>query len=371
MIRHSYIAISLLIGVPLWAQETADQMFARGVSLQQSSKWTDAEKTYRAYLKRFGPKMEVLANLGAVLVREDRFTDAIEAYRQALKLAPDVLPLRLNLGLAYFKSGQLPPAVEQFNAVLDKQPGNRQVLQLRAMSMLELERTEEAVRDYSALMPSDDINVRLGLASAYMRLDRAAEAEGIMEPLFQTDTAEVKLLLGQVMIEGGRLDEAKKTLARAAELNPNLPTIHLNLGAVHWRQKDTDAAFVEWRKELKLHPESFQANYTLGAALATMSTPPEETTRLLRKAVAIQPGSAIALYQLAKLIWRQSQGQEAVSLLERSTRLDPKHRNAHYLLGTVYQSLGRKEEASKEFATVKRLSSEELNRTKDLFESAR
>jgi len=355
----------------LFGQAAADKLFERAVQLQQAGKWAEAEQAYRTHTKRFGAQAEILANLGAVLVRQERFPEAIDAYAQALQLAPGVLPIRLNLGLAYFKSGQLATAVEQFAAVLEKQPGHLQARQLRAMCLLELERYEEAARDYSALLPSQDVNVRLGLASAYLRLDRAAEAQSIMTPLFESDTAEVKLLLGQVLIENGQLDEAKKALERAAELNPHLPTVHLNLGAAYWRQQDTETALAQWRQELSRHPESFQANYTLGAALAVSSAHPEEASRLLRKAVALKPGSAMALYQLAKLLWRESQGQEAISLLERSIRADPNYRESHYLLGSIYQGLGRKEEAAREFAAVKRISQEAMRRSQDLFESAR
>ncbi len=366
------VSLSLLMVSGLSGQPAADQLFEQAVQLQQAGRWAEAEKAYRAHTKRFGPQPETLANLGAVLVRQERFPEAIGAYAQALQLAPGVLPIRINLGLAYFKSGQLAPAVEQFTAVLEKQAGHAQARQLRAMCLLELERYEEAARDYAALLPSSDVNVRLGLASAYLRLDRAAEAQSIMTPLFESDTAEVKLLLGQVLIENGQLDEAKKALERAAELNPHLPTVHLNLGAAYWRQQDTEAALAQWRQELRRHPESFQANYTLGAALAvSLPADPEEPSRLLRKAVALQPGSAMALYQLAKLLWRQSKGQEAISLLERSIRADPNYRESHYLLGSIYQGLGRKEEAAREFAAVKRLSQEAMRRSQDLFESAR
>jgi tetratricopeptide (TPR) repeat protein len=365
------VSVTLLLliaadGLP--GQSTAEQAFEHAVALQQSGRWTEAEQAYRTYLKSYGPKAETLANLGAVLVRQERFSDAIEAYSAALKLAPGLLPVRLNLGLAYFKSGQLEPAAGAFSRVLEKQPGHAQARQLRAMSLLELERYEEAAQDYAALMPSQDANVRLGLASAYLRLKRTREAQEIMETLFESDTAEVKLLLGQIHVENGQYDEAQKALHRALELNPKLPTVHLSLGSIHWQQRDTAAAIAEWRKELALHPESFQANYTLGTALGLSPDHRQEASRLLRKAVAIKPASPIALYQLAKLVW-QSKNREAIALLERSTRADPDYRQAHYLLGTIYQSLGRKQEAAREFAEVRRIANATIDRGPDLFES--
>ena len=366
------VCVLLLIGVPAApAQQDPEQLFERAVRLQQAGKWAEAEQAYRAYMKIAGPTPEALANLGAVLAREERFEDAIGAYARALKLAPRSIPIHMNLGLAYFKAGQLAPAVEEFTAVLGEQAGNVQARQLRAMSLFELERYDESLRDYVALMPSSDVNVRLGLASAYLKLGRTAEARKIMESLYATDTAEAKLLLGQVLIQTEQYGEARQALDRALQLNPKLPTVHLNLGAIYWKEQKSSEAIAEWREELKLYPETFQANYTLGAALAFVEGHDEESVRLLRKAIALKPANALALCQMGKLLVRQSKYAEAVPFLERAVQADPKFRQAHFALGTAYQNLGRNLEAKSQFAIVRQLSREELRETEDLFESTR
>jgi len=343
--------------------------FERAVRMQQAGDWQGAEQAYRAYLKQFGRKAEILANLGAVLARQERFPEAIEAYRGALKLAPGLLPIRLNLGLAYFKAAQLAPAVEEFSAVLTAQPGNAQARQLRAVCLFELERFEEAAADYAALMPTEDANIRIGLASSYLRLKRMRESQDIIDTLIESDSAPVKLLLGQMQVENGLLDEAEVTLKRALELDPKIPTAHLSLGAIYWQRDDRAAALEQWRQELQAHPHSFQAGYSLGTGLALAGVDLGEAEKTLRKALALKPGSSLALYQLGKLLW-QSKNREALGLLQRAIAADPNYRNAHYLLGTIYQSLGRKAEADQSFAEVKRISGAEVRRSVDLFESA-
>jgi tetratricopeptide (TPR) repeat protein len=348
------------------AAAQAPEAFERARALQQARRWVDAERAYRDYLKNYAATPEVLANLGAVLVQQERFPEAIAQYKQALALAPGLTPLRLNLGLAYLKSGSREAALTEFTAALRADPANRQVRQLRALTLLELERFEEAAPEYARLMPGD-VSVRLGLATAYTRLGREPEAQEALGPLLdRRDSAEVEMLRGQAMFAENRFDEARAAFELAARLNPRLETVHFHLGATYWKQQQIPEAIAEWRRELAAQPESFQPNYTLGAALALFGSP--EAEPLLRKAVGVKPRSAQALYQLAKLVWQRSKSEEAVSLLERSVASQPKYREARYLLASVYQALGRKSDAAREFSAVRAISERELQRTRDIFE---
>lgn len=200
----------------------ADESFERALQLQQSGDWRAAEDAYRRHLKQYGPQAEVLANLGAVLVGQDRFADAMVSYREGLRLAPQLLPLRLNLGLAFFKSGQLAPAAQQFTVILEKQPRHSQARQLRAICNFELERYEEAAKDYAELMPSADANVRIRLPSAYLRLKRYRESRQTIDTPMDRDSAPVKLRLGQMHVENGQWEQAVPLLKRALELDAKM-----------------------------------------------------------------------------------------------------------------------------------------------------
>ncbi|MSV28330.1 MAG: tetratricopeptide repeat protein [Bryobacterales bacterium] len=357
-------AVALFCAVVAAAQ--APEAFNHARKLQQDGHLADAERAYRAYLKSYGATPEVLANLGAVLVQQERFSEAIAHYKQAIVLAPKMNPLRLNLGLAYLKSGDRAGALAEFSAGLRQGPPNRQLRQLRALTLLELERFEEAAIEYAKLMPGD-VSVRLGLATAYTRLGKEPEAQKALGALLdRRDSAEVEMLRGQAMFAENRFDEARAAFQLAARLNPKLETVHFHLGAIYWKQQQTAEALEEWRLELEAQPEGFQPNYTLGAALALAGRPDAEP--LLRKAVALKPHSAQALYQLAKLVWQRSKSEEAVSLLERSVASQAKYREARYLLASVYQALGRKADAAREFAAVRAISERELQRTRDIFE---
>jgi superkiller protein 3 len=360
-----FVTIALCLAM----QAPSDASFDQARKLQQARRWPEAEQAYRAYIKRFGASAEALANLGAVLVQEEKFAEAIASYQQALQIAPQLAPIHMNLGLAYMKSGKPGEAAAAFTQYLAKDPKNRQALQLRAMAYLDAEKYKESVADYRALLPSEDMTIRLGLASALARSGKAEEARSTLEPVLASNAPEVQFVYGQSLFEEGNYSKALEVLQEVEKAKPGTPLLRFYIGAIYWRQQQTDAAIEEWRKEYNANPEGFQANYTMGAALAF--TNPGDAEPFLRKAVKLRPQHPQSCYQLAKLLWTRSKSPDAVPLLEQAVKSQPAYREAHYLLATVYQSLGRRADAQREFAAVKKLSEAEVQKSRDLFESGK
>jgi tetratricopeptide (TPR) repeat protein len=346
------------------------QTFEQARRLHEAGRLADAEAAYRNFLKKHGPDAGALANLGAVLAGQDRFDEAISSYRQALKLAPQLAGIRLNLGIAQFKRGRFEEAVQEFTGFLKAEPEHRQALQLRAISAFELERFEQAAADYQKLLPEGDLTVRLGLASCYARMGRPAEAREVLGPAIgNEESAEVQFLRGQIFVQDNDLDAALTAFEKALQLKPALAKVRFEIGAIHWRKRNAEAAIEAWRAEHEANPRSFEANYALGAALALSAAAREQAEPYLRAALKIKPRHPGASYHLGKLLWTQSKSREAVGLIESAVSGDPESREARYLLATIYQSLGRKADAAREFAEVRRLSEKEVKRGRDLFEA--
>jgi predicted Zn-dependent protease len=235
-----------------------------------------------------------------------------------------------------------------------------------------MERFAEAAVAYEKLMPSEDLAVKLGYATALLRTQRAAEARQVLEPLMAGQPSpEFQMTMGQAYLIEGLYDEAEGIFQQLYERQPDLGLLRLSLGSVYWKKRRTEEAIALWREDVKRHPESFEANYTLGAALALQEQSRGEAEALLRKAVRLKGQNARANYQLGKLLAGQGKNAEARGLLVVATTREPKYREAHYLLGMVCQKLGRAEEAKREFAIVQQLAKQDLERQIDLFDEAK
>ena len=346
----------------------AQSAFDRGNDHLRAGRLADAEQAYKLHLKTNPTDAQALANLGAVQARREDYASAIVSYQRALKAAPSLTPIFLNLGLAHYKQRQWPQALGAFNEFLKFQPAHRQTLQLRALTLLELESFPEAAKAFEALTPTNDATVLIGLATAYTKSNRAAEAQKLLGPLLDQGTSpELQLTLGQAYFGEGQDADAMAAFQKARALNPNLPTLGLHIGAVLWRQRKLPEAVAEFRGELKRFPADAEANFTLGAAVALTGGDLKESEQLLRKALAQKPNHPRANYQLAKLVWQQRKAPEAIPCLERAVKNDPDLREAYYLLGRVYQETGRKADSQRVFARVKELADKARSRQLDLF----
>lgn len=354
----------LVCALPLAAQSAFD----KGNDHLRAGRLAEAEAAYQLHLKTHPSDAQALANLGAVQARRENFAAAVGAYQRALKAAPSLTPIYLNLGLAYYKQRQWAQARSAFEEFLKFHPGQRQAVQLRALALLELEEFGESARGFETLMPTGDATILMGLATAYARSGRGAEAQKLLGPLLeQGSSAELQLTLGQAFYGEGQDADAMAAFERARALNANLPTLGLHIGAVLWRQRKTAEAVAEWRGEVKRFPGSAEALFTLGTAVALTGGDLVESEQLLRKALAQRPNHARANYQLAKLVWQKRKAAEAIPCLERAVKSDPELREAYYLLGRVYQESGRKADAQRVFARVKELADKARSQQLDLF----
>lgn len=342
--------------------------FERAVQLQQSGRLEEAEKVYRALLRQGAKSPELCANLGALLAQKNDFAGAVQLYEQALRLDPKLAPLHLNLGLAYFKSGKFGLALGSFDKFLAARPSHRQARELRASTLLQLGRLPEAEAAYRDLLTNNEPTVVLGLAAALLQQQKTAEARAVLEPvLSQNPSPEIRLVLGQAMLNEGQYQEAKAVFEELRGSYPQMPLLRLSLGSVYWRERRTEEALALWEEEWKARPQDFEANYTLGAALALNEARKAEAEKLLRTALQLRPASARANYQLAKLQWGQGKTVGVVAMLQQATKAEPNYREAYYLLGMVQQKLGQKAAAEAAFRKVKELSAQSLQKQEDLF----
>lgn len=349
---------------PVAQNREADQLLSSAIQAQQRGDLPTAIRDYEKLL-RLNPKMaEVRVNLGAALADSGRFDDAIAQYRRALLYIADKNAVQLNIALAYYKKGDLAAASREFGELHQHQPQNAQIAILLGDSDVRLGRGSEAVE---MLTPMEAVNAgnpdfEYVLGTALIQAGKRREgAQKLSELAERTQNPDAYLLAGSTFLDLNDYERARQNLEAALRLKPVLPHVYTLTGMARDDVGDQAAAETALREALRQDQNDFNANLYLGSILYKRRAM-DEAKPYLDRALALNPSSSMARYEVA--IWNSKSGHydQAAKDLEQVTRTDPNWLEPHVELANVYYRLHRPQDGAKERETVARLTAQQQSK---------
>jgi len=173
--------------------------------------------------------------------------------------------------------------------------------------------------------------------AAYLRLYQA-------EP----DSYRVHQLMADLAAARNNDAKAIEEYRAAVAMKPSLPNLHYSLGHLLWKELSTDAARREFEAELALNPRHSGALHDLGESYL-MEHKTELALSYLQRALEVNPKNAELHRDLGTGYADLHDYAKAVTEFKIALQADDDG-SLHYKLGRAYQSLGRKDEATHEFA---------------------
>jgi tetratricopeptide (TPR) repeat protein len=168
----------------------------------------------------------------------------------------------------------------------------------------------------------------------------------------------VDQLSAEVFETQSKYTEAIAEYQKAIAKNPNAINLHYLLGRAILMQSHEPAALErarsEFTAELALNPSDAVAEYQIAQILATQMKPAEAAPHFER-AAELRPDFPEALIAVAKLRSEAKRYPEAIALLERAVKLQPRAEVAHYNLMLAYRNAGRAADAQREKAELDKL----------------
>jgi Flp pilus assembly protein TadD len=368
MTRCLVLCLLLFASLRVLAQEAEiTTQFQRALALQQQGRFSEAADEYRALLKHKPDYVEAQANLGVVLARLGKFDEAIRAYETAYKLAPQLTPILLNLGIAYYRAGRFAKAVEVFPQFLAQQPNATQARQLYGLSLAALGKDEEAIRQLEPTLDAapPDAAVLYAIGLAYLRAGKAG-FRATLERLaaFPAGRPALHLLQGQAFLRDREFEQALEELQAAEKLNPDLPRLYYALGLAHQQLGHNREAIAAFELEARRAPQDASTLYYLALVLEADGKADAAEPRV-REALKLDAQNPEANTLLGKILVKQNKPAEALKLLETAIAQDAGDPEKRYLLARIYQQLGRREDAAREFAAVQKLKAEKLKKDRE------
>jgi adenylate cyclase len=154
------------------------------------------------------------------------------------------------------------------------------------------------------------------------------------------------------------LERAAELAQKAITLDDSLPEAHILLGYVSlWKNRQHDLAIAEGGRALALDPNNAEGYATL-ANILTFAGRPEEAIALLEKGMRLNPRAPnyfFYLFELGHAYHWLGQYEKAIAIQKRVLLLNPNEFVAHLELAKIYDELGREEEARAEVAEALKL----------------
>ncbi len=192
------------------------------------------------------------------------------------------------------------------------------------------------------------------LGNVLRNLGRQADAEAsyrkalALKPVY----GEAAYNLGVTLEDLGRLDEALDAYRGALELGHAGAAARVRIGAIEMRQGMTDLALVDIDAAVATDPQSFDAHYYRGLALAQLERF-EDAIAALRQASLLRPTSIEALHALANNLRVVERYEDALNVYWQMVDLQPLEVTTHNNMNQLAWTTGRRDVFLKSFAAAR------------------
>ena len=185
------------------------------------------------------------------------------------------------------------------------------------------------------------------LAQAYVRLRSFSLAYSEFQRTVDLAPTNYKarLDLGNMLLAGGRADDAQAQANAVIAAQPNNADGHALLARVAATRGQKDVALTEIRRALELAPDEGALHETLAMLESGDSAQSSTVETELKKSVALEPKSVSAKILLAAFYMKSSRWPEAESASRDAIFTDPKSLSAREALAQVFLKQGNEAKA--------------------------
>jgi tetratricopeptide (TPR) repeat protein len=211
-----------------------------------------------------------------------------------------------------------------------------------------------------------DWESRFSLAGVYRIIDSRSSIEDVWEQITQSsyflskaqkDTfkkhgiirirdeyVEIYNDRGTALRIGGRISEAIAQYKKAVKLNPDSAKVHYNLGVALQDEGNTNEAIIHYKTTINLKPGYVKAHNNLGVALRQEGKNSEAISHY-KMAVKLKPDHAQSHNNLGIALREEGKNSEAISHYKKAIELKPKFAQAHFNLGIALVAIGNTNKA--------------------------
>jgi tetratricopeptide (TPR) repeat protein len=207
---------------------------------------------------------------------------------------------------------------------------------------------EAAIQFSNALkIDKNFADAHYALAQTYLHMGALSAAFGELQRTVNLQPANYKarIDLGNMLLAGGKIDDAQAQAATAMAAQPNNPDVHALLSRIAARRGQKDIALNEIHRALELAPNEAALHETLALLEAGDLTLSSSVEDELKKSVALDPKSVNAKLLLASFYVKNNRLQEAEQVCWSAVATDPNNLGAREALVQIVLKQGNQARA--------------------------
>jgi tetratricopeptide (TPR) repeat protein len=299
------------------------------------------------------------------LLQQGKVDDAIANLQALEKRDPAIRGLAFELGTAYYKKSDYPNAIEFLKKASAEDPGNREAIQLLAMSYYAGGHPADAIpllEKVQGWIPRANVDSYYIVGTCYIQTRNYDQARHAFAKMFEVppDSAAAYLFAARMLLRQEYEPIAEEYAQKAVALDPKLPLAHYLLGELYMYKSRLPESIAEVKKELAINPANAATYYKLADAYSRVQKY-DEAQQLLQRSIRLDSTSSVPFILMGKVLEKKGEYDLAVLSLKHAVAMEPNNPTTHYLLGQAYRDMGDKDAADAE-----RKRSEELHAKDDL-----
>jgi len=198
-----------------------------------------------------------------------------------------------------------------------------------------LAQAEETYQEALRRRPEDlQLHWRYGLLLEAGQQPAQAEAQYRWVANHSGNFSRVMLQLARRCGDGGRLEEAQRLIEQALRCQPYQPYAFYNLGFIHQKQQQPNAAIQAWRRAVELKPDFGAAYNNLGGALY-LAGQTDAAIAALRQGLAEEPDLYDLHYNLGAILLARGEIEAGRRSIQRALEINPQAVMAQRLLDAL------------------------------------
>jgi len=221
-----------------------------------------SELAIETYTRAFqlNPGTPLVGNqLAAALLRQRKASQADEVLQKSISSgnrSVDALKLMTQVKLSLGEWDQAEKLARQLQKVEGQEAVSQQVLGVVYQGKEQQDDSIDAFKRAHELAP-DSVQPVVALVRSYVQSGKVAEARSFLQSILESDSDNINahLLLGQLNIAEGAVDDAIRDFNRIVEINPGLDTGYRSLATLYARQNDLANAEAILKKGLAAIPD--------------------------------------------------------------------------------------------------------------------